>query len=336
MSMYAWEILRAVLCFFLIEITEFIGAPDKPEGSWKEGGGVGENEQMEAGLFLWFSVFLLAFLSVVCCLNQSSSKNSVCRGKTRESWFEYILIEVCLLLVPWRTFRSIFSSCFLSHQTSTSFHCFLPPLPSHVFPQLSYGSSSPALSNRQRFPTFFRTHPSATLHNPTRVQLFQKWKWTRIATIQQTTEVFTSVSTFNLPHLTFMSSPTLNSPFCPWLAVLSLSLHVLTLAPSFLKCGLPDRPPASVCLFMRAVVFSHLAIVRQAISPGDWWRISEVISWSIGCEQYWSSNTSFPGTAVDTMTLGLVAVMEVNDLALTFFPLPSRIVLFSFPLVFFV
>uniref|UniRef100_W5KWH6 Gamma-aminobutyric acid type B receptor subunit 1 n=1 Tax=Astyanax mexicanus TaxID=7994 RepID=W5KWH6_ASTMX len=57
---------------------------------------------------------------------------------------------------------------------------------------LSYGSSSPALSNRQRFPTFFRTHPSATLHNPTRVQLFQKWGWTKIATIQQTTEVFTS------------------------------------------------------------------------------------------------------------------------------------------------
>uniref|UniRef100_A0A674D7L4 Gamma-aminobutyric acid type B receptor subunit 1 n=1 Tax=Salmo trutta TaxID=8032 RepID=A0A674D7L4_SALTR len=57
---------------------------------------------------------------------------------------------------------------------------------------LSYGSSSPALSNRNRFPTFFRTHPSATLHNPTRVRLFQKWKWTKIATIQQTTEVFTS------------------------------------------------------------------------------------------------------------------------------------------------
>uniref|UniRef100_A0A8C5WP51 Gamma-aminobutyric acid type B receptor subunit 1 n=1 Tax=Laticauda laticaudata TaxID=8630 RepID=A0A8C5WP51_LATLA len=57
---------------------------------------------------------------------------------------------------------------------------------------LSYGSSSPALSNRQRFPTFFRTHPSATLHNPTRVQLFKKWSWTKIATIQQTTEVFTS------------------------------------------------------------------------------------------------------------------------------------------------
>ncbi|NXB88962.1 GABR1 protein, partial [Vidua chalybeata] len=57
---------------------------------------------------------------------------------------------------------------------------------------LSYGSSSPALSNRRRFPTFFRTHPSATLHNPTRVQLFKKWGWTKIATIQQTEEVFTS------------------------------------------------------------------------------------------------------------------------------------------------
>ncbi|XP_012823400.1 gamma-aminobutyric acid type B receptor subunit 1 isoform X4 [Xenopus tropicalis] len=62
----------------------------------------------------------------------------------------------------------------------------------HHDSQLSYGSSSPALSNRQRFPTFFRTHPSATLHNPTRVQLFKKWGWTKIATIQQTTEVFTS------------------------------------------------------------------------------------------------------------------------------------------------
>ncbi|XP_045204185.2 gamma-aminobutyric acid type B receptor subunit 1-like [Mercenaria mercenaria] len=57
---------------------------------------------------------------------------------------------------------------------------------------LAYGSSSPALSNRDRFPTFFRTHPSATLHNPTRVKIFQLFKWKRIATIQETQEVFTS------------------------------------------------------------------------------------------------------------------------------------------------
>ncbi|XP_074654114.1 gamma-aminobutyric acid type B receptor subunit 1-like [Tubulanus polymorphus] len=57
---------------------------------------------------------------------------------------------------------------------------------------LSYGSSSPALSDRFRFPTFFRTHPSATLQNPTRLKLIQRWGWTRIATIQQIEEVFIS------------------------------------------------------------------------------------------------------------------------------------------------
>lgn len=57
---------------------------------------------------------------------------------------------------------------------------------------LAYGASSPALSNRERFPMFFRTHPSATLHNPMRVKIFQHFKWNKIATIQETQELFTS------------------------------------------------------------------------------------------------------------------------------------------------
>lgn len=57
---------------------------------------------------------------------------------------------------------------------------------------LAYGASSPALSNRERFPKFFRTHPSATLHNPTRVKIFQHFNWSKIATIQETQELFTS------------------------------------------------------------------------------------------------------------------------------------------------
>ncbi|XP_038063944.1 gamma-aminobutyric acid type B receptor subunit 1-like [Patiria miniata] len=57
---------------------------------------------------------------------------------------------------------------------------------------IAFGSSSPALSNRVRFPTFFRTHPSATVHNPTRVKLCQKWNWKRISFLQETQEVFTS------------------------------------------------------------------------------------------------------------------------------------------------
>uniref|UniRef100_T1KDL7 G-protein coupled receptors family 3 profile domain-containing protein n=1 Tax=Tetranychus urticae TaxID=32264 RepID=T1KDL7_TETUR len=57
-----------------------------------------------------------------------------------------------------------------------------------------YGSSSPALSNRSRFPTFFRTHPSATIHNPTRVKLFKEFKWQRIAIILEAEEVFVTTA----------------------------------------------------------------------------------------------------------------------------------------------
>ncbi|CAK9302690.1 unnamed protein product [Gordionus sp. m RMFG-2023] len=59
---------------------------------------------------------------------------------------------------------------------------------------LSYGASSPALSNRKRFPTFFRTHPSQALHNPTRVVLFKKYGWKRIAILQELQELFTSTA----------------------------------------------------------------------------------------------------------------------------------------------
>ncbi|CAF1122267.1 unnamed protein product [Didymodactylos carnosus] len=59
---------------------------------------------------------------------------------------------------------------------------------------LSYGSSSPALSNRVRFATFFRTHPPATLHNPTRIKFFQLFNWKRIAILIQTEEVWQSTA----------------------------------------------------------------------------------------------------------------------------------------------
>ncbi|RWS21444.1 gamma-aminobutyric acid type B receptor subunit 1-like protein, partial [Leptotrombidium deliense] len=57
---------------------------------------------------------------------------------------------------------------------------------------VGYGASSPALSNRDRFPTFFRTHPSATIHNPTRIRLFRQFGWQRIAVILEAEEVFIS------------------------------------------------------------------------------------------------------------------------------------------------
>ncbi|KAL5289011.1 GABBR1 family protein [Megaselia abdita] len=57
---------------------------------------------------------------------------------------------------------------------------------------LCYGASSPALSDRSRFPTLFRTHPSATVHNPTRIKLMKKFGWSKVAILQQAEEVFIS------------------------------------------------------------------------------------------------------------------------------------------------
>ncbi|PAA88021.1 hypothetical protein BOX15_Mlig008707g2 [Macrostomum lignano] len=59
---------------------------------------------------------------------------------------------------------------------------------------LSYGSSSPALSDRSRFPTFFRTHPSAALNNPTRLKLLQRYNWTRVFVLRSNEEVFASTA----------------------------------------------------------------------------------------------------------------------------------------------
>ncbi|XGW33249.1 hypothetical protein V3C99_017596 [Haemonchus contortus] len=59
---------------------------------------------------------------------------------------------------------------------------------------VSYGASSPALSNRDRFPTLFRTHPSANMQNPTRMRLFEKFHWKKITILQSVEEVFTSTA----------------------------------------------------------------------------------------------------------------------------------------------
>ncbi|KHJ41633.1 hypothetical protein D918_08280 [Trichuris suis] len=64
----------------------------------------------------------------------------------------------------------------------------------HNSTNLAYGASSPALSDRTRFPTLFRTHPSATIHNPTRIKLFKKFGWKKIAILQSVEEVFSSLS----------------------------------------------------------------------------------------------------------------------------------------------
>ena len=65
-------------------------------------------------------------------------------------------------------------------------------MPIHM--QISYGSSSPTLSDRDMFPTFFRTIPSETQSNSARFALMKRYNWTKVATLHETRNVFTLVS----------------------------------------------------------------------------------------------------------------------------------------------
>ena len=59
--------------------------------------------------------------------------------------------------------------------------------------QLSYGSSSPVLSDRNRFPNFFRvTGPDQNL-TPAKLALMKEFNWKKVATINQALEMFSVV-----------------------------------------------------------------------------------------------------------------------------------------------
>ena len=55
--------------------------------------------------------------------------------------------------------------------------------------QVSFGATSPALSDRERFPKFFRTIPSEITGNSLRFAVMELFNWTRVATIHQTEEI---------------------------------------------------------------------------------------------------------------------------------------------------
>ena len=88
--------------------------------------------------------------------------------------------------------------------------------------QISYGSSSPTLSDRDMFPKFFRTIPSETQSNSARFALMQRYNWTKVATLHETRNVFTLVSNQSslygwahsiLPETGTVSDPAVGS-FC--------------------------------------------------------------------------------------------------------------------------
>jgi len=111
---------------------------------------------------------LLAGCSTVCTTVAEAAK----------MWNLIVVSEICIT-PEWLEYIHTYFEILYLHATAPS--------------QLCYGASSPALSDRKRFPTLFRTHPSATVHNPTRIKLMKKFGWSRVAILQQAEEVFISV-----------------------------------------------------------------------------------------------------------------------------------------------
>lgn len=55
--------------------------------------------------------------------------------------------------------------------------------------QVSFGSTSPALSDRQEFPLFYRTVAPDSSHNPARITFIRHFGWDTVTTFTQNEEV---------------------------------------------------------------------------------------------------------------------------------------------------
>ena len=62
--------------------------------------------------------------------------------------------------------------------------------------QVSYGASSPSLSNREQFPNFYRTIPSEIQANSARFGLMRKYNWIKVAALYETVPLFSLVMNF--------------------------------------------------------------------------------------------------------------------------------------------
>ncbi|ELU11519.1 hypothetical protein CAPTEDRAFT_196704, partial [Capitella teleta] len=58
---------------------------------------------------------------------------------------------------------------------------------------VSYSCLSPSLSNKERFPNFFRTSTPDVMQNPARVGIMEKFNWRKVAIFQESNEYFASL-----------------------------------------------------------------------------------------------------------------------------------------------
>ena len=65
--------------------------------------------------------------------------------------------------------------------------------------QISYVSASPSLTDKKRFPRFFRVSSPDQLVNPARIEMMKEFNWHRVATIHESTDLFSKVRSTTLP-----------------------------------------------------------------------------------------------------------------------------------------
>lgn len=58
-----------------------------------------------------------------------------------------------------------------------------------TFFQVSFGSTSPALSDRREFPLFYRTVAPDSSHNPARIAFIRRFGWDTVTTFSQNEEI---------------------------------------------------------------------------------------------------------------------------------------------------
>lgn len=65
-----------------------------------------------------------------------------------------------------------------------------PTILSQKYVQISFGSKSPALSDRHKFPLFFRTVAPDSSHNTAKIRFVKHFKWNVVATFSQSENRF--------------------------------------------------------------------------------------------------------------------------------------------------
>ena len=115
-------------------------------------------------------------------------------------WAVYILNNIRYYQVDTSYFSSVFSiwvSSILFRYIDRLLYSFKDYIGHHLFIQLSYSAESTVLSDKSRFPRFFRNVPPGTTHNPARVQLMKMFGWRKAYILHREQEFYETVCLFH-------------------------------------------------------------------------------------------------------------------------------------------